>query len=279
MSVLIKLREYNKLPNSENEVRIYILKNSKAVVKMSIQELAAKSYTSPATIMRLCQKLNLKGYSELKLAIASELKSFENINLNIMDNTTFKKGESIDEVVNKVTDMSIKSIEETCLLLDKEMLVNTAKAIMDADCIDLYGVGQSNNIAFDASFKFMRIGKSISCLSLVDRQRIQAINSNKNHFAILISYSGETKEIVEIAKILQNNNVPSVSITKSSKNTLMDLCEYNLFVSSRESNLRNGAIVSRTSTLYMIDLLYITCITLNYDYSVKQLQKTLTVTK
>ena len=36
MSVLLKLREYKQLPNSENEVRMYILKNSNEVIKMSV---------------------------------------------------------------------------------------------------------------------------------------------------------------------------------------------------------------------------------------------------
>lgn len=279
MSVLLKLREYKQLPNSENEVREYILKNSNEVIKMSIQELASKSFTSPPTIMRLCKRLGLKGFSDLKIEIASELKTFETMNINILDNATFKKTDTVKDIVNKITDITVKSIEETSLLADEKVLYEVAKGIMKADVIDFYGVGASNNIAFDAAFKFMRIGKIVGCLSLIDRQKIQAINSNKNHFAVLISYSGETKEILEIAYILQNNNVPSVSITSRTENKLMNKTLYNLFVTSKESNLRNGAIVSRTSTLYMVDLLYTTCISLDFDNSFEMLKKTLTITK
>lgn len=277
MSVLLKLREYRALPNSENEVRNYILKNSKKVISMSVQEVAKNSYTSPATVIRLCRRLDLKGYGQLKIELASELKAFENMNLNLIDHTTFKKNDSIADIVNKITDMSIKSIEETNLLLDQEVLLSVAKKIMKADIIDLYGAGASNNVAFDAGYKFMRIGKNVACLHLVDRQRIQAINSDANHFAIIISYSGETPEIIEIANILSKNNVPSVSITSSIQNRLMNIVDDNLFVSSRESTFRNGAIISRTSTLYMLDLLYVTCISLNYDVSLKALEKTLTI--
>lgn len=279
MSVLLKLREYKQLPNSENEVRMYILKNSNEVIKMSIQELASKSFTSPPTIMRLCKRLGLGGFSDLKIEIASELKTFETMNINILDNATFKKTDTVKDIVNKITDITVKSIEETSLLADEKVLYEVAKGIMKADVIDFYGVGASNNIAFDAAFKFMRIGKIIGCLSLVDRQKIQAINSNKNHFAVLISYSGETKEILEIADILQNSNVPSVSITSRTENKLMNKTLYNLFVTSKESNLRNGAIASRTATLYMVDLLYTTCISLDFDNSFEMLKKTLTITK
>lgn len=249
------------------------------LIKMSIQELASKSFTSPPTIMRLCKRLGLKGFSDLKIEIASELKTFETMNINILDNATFKKTDTVKDIVNKITDITVKSIEETSLLADEKVLYEVAKGIMKADVIDFYGVGASNNIAFDAAFKFMRIGKIIGCLSLIDRQKIQAINSNKNHFAVLISYSGETKEILEIADILQNNNVPSVSITSRTENKLMNKTLYNLFVTSKESNLRNGAIASRTATLYMVDLLYTTCISLDFDNSFEMLKKTLTITK
>ena len=279
MSVLLKLREYKQLSNAESEVRDYILKNSRSVVNMSVQELAKSSFSSPATIIRLCKRIGLDGYSELKIALASEIELFENMNINILDSTTFTNKDTVQDIINKVTDISIKSIEETSLLIDKDLLKSVATKIMDADIIDIYGVGASNIIAFDAAYKFMRIGKNICCLSLVDRMRIQAINSDSKHFAVIVSYSGETKEIIEIAKILQTNNVPSVSITSNIKNKLMDYVDHNLFVSSKESNLRNGAIVSRTSTLYMLDLLYITCISLDYDNLIKTVKKTLTISK
>ena len=279
MGILLKLREHNKLPDAESEVRDYILKNGNDVLKMSVQELAEKSFTSPATVIRLCQRLELKGFSELKIELASEFKAYEQMNINVLDNSTIKKNDTYDEIINKVTDASLKSIEETYINIDKTVLIEVAKKVMACTTLDLYGIGASNVIAFDAGYKFMRIGKNIACLSLADRQRIQAINSDKSHFAMLISYSGETKEILEIASILQEQGVPSVSVTSSAKNRLMDYCDYNLFVSSRESNLRNGAIVSRTSTLYILDVLYMICISLDYENSMNSIRKTVTVSK
>lgn len=279
MGILLKLREHNKLPDAESEVRDYILKNGNEVLKLSVQELAEKSYTSPATVIRLCKRMELKGFSELKIELASEIKAYEQMNINVIDNQTIKKTDSCDEIIDKITDASLKSIEETYISIDKKIVTEVAKKVMSCDTLDLYGIGASNVIAYDAGYKFMRIGKNIACLSLADRQRIQAINSDKKHFAIIISYSGETKEILEIAEILRTNGVSSVSVTSSAKNSLMDICDYNLFVSSRESNLRNGAIVSRTSTLYMLDVLYMICISLDYENSMNNIKKTIAISK
>ena len=54
MSVLIKLRDYRNLSAAENQVREYILKYPKKVLEYTVYELAKESFTSPATVVRLC---------------------------------------------------------------------------------------------------------------------------------------------------------------------------------------------------------------------------------
>ena len=85
MSVLINLRDHKKLPEAENEIRTYILKHPKEVLSMSIHELAKKTYTSPTSIVRLCKRLDIKGFSQLKIQLSSEIKTFDNLHLEILD--------------------------------------------------------------------------------------------------------------------------------------------------------------------------------------------------
>ena len=125
----------------------------------------------------------------------------------------------------------------------------------------------------------MRIGKSVSCFQLSDRQIVQAINSDKNHVGVLFSYSGETREIIEMAKTLQDNAVTTIAITCSTKSTLADLCDFALFVSSKETIFRSGAMSSRTAQLYIVDILYSICTSLDYDRSVKNVNKTRIISK
>ncbi|MEA4875378.1 MurR/RpiR family transcriptional regulator [Anaerorhabdus sp.] len=279
MSILITLREYRNLPEAENQVRDYLLKNSKEIIDKSIYELAEKTYTSPATIVRLCKKLGVKGFSQLKIQIASEIKAFDTIHLDILDTTSIAKNDSVKQIIDKITNISIQSIEETRILLDEKKLLNSARELMKASVIDFYGVGASNTVAFDAAYKFMRIGKSVSCFQLSDRQIVQAINSDKNHVGVLFSYSGETREIIEMAKTLQDNAVTTIAITCSTKSTLADLCDFALFVSSKETIFRSGAMSSRTAQLYIVDILYSICTSLDYDRSVKNVNKTRIISK
>lgn len=273
MNTLITMRDMQNLPEAEEHIREYVLKNAKQVTQMSIYELAEKTFSSTATIVRFSRRIGCKGFSDLKIRIATELNAFNTINFEFTDLTMISKKDKEKDIVDKITEISLKSIEETRILLDENALLAVAKKMMESDILDFYGMGASNTIAFDAAYKFMRIGKNVSCFSVSDRQYVQAVNSSNDHFALLISYSGETKEMVKIARALREGNVSSCAITRNSDNSLVKLTDSHLYVCGKESAFRSGAMVSRTSTLYMIDLLYSLCISLQWDDSLKNISK------
>ena len=86
MSVLKKSEIGNHFSASEKVIAQYILNNTEEVLNLSTVKLAQKTYTSPATIVRLCQKLNYKGYNDFKMDLATNLQYVlshrENINAN-----------------------------------------------------------------------------------------------------------------------------------------------------------------------------------------------------
>ena len=58
---------------SEKEIARYILNHGDDVLSMSVKELAKNTYTSPATIVRLCKKIGLEGYNDFKIKYSAEL--------------------------------------------------------------------------------------------------------------------------------------------------------------------------------------------------------------
>ena len=274
MSVLIKLRDYRNLSAAENQVREYILKYPKKVLEYTVYELAKESFTSPATVVRLCKKIDIKGFARLKVLLAEETKYFQDMKLNLLDTTTIEKNDSPHAIIEKITNIAIKTIEETRVLVNEKQFMQVARLLQKAVIIDFYGVGASNPVAIDAQYKFMRIGKNVITYQLYDRQYVQAVNSDASHVGIIISYSGETKEMLKIAGILQKNGTPVVAVTSSGENSLNRIADYNLFVTAKETVFRSGAMASRTAQLYIIDILYALYCSLDYDESIKKIQQT-----
>lgn len=274
MSVLINLRDYRNLSAAENQVREYILKYPKKVLEYTVYELAKESFTSPATVVRLCKKIDIKGFARLKVLLAEETKYFQDMKLNLLDTTTIEKNDSPHAIIEKITNIAVKTIEETRVLANEKQFMEVARLLQKAVIIDFYGVGASNPVAIDAQFKFMRIGKNVITYQLYDRQYVQAVNSDASHVGIIISYSGETKEMLKIAGILQKNGTPVVAVTSSGENSLNRIADYNLFVTAKETVFRSGAMASRTAQLYIIDILYALYCSLDYDESIKKIQQT-----
>ncbi|GAA6295252.1 MurR/RpiR family transcriptional regulator [Enterocloster asparagiformis] len=274
MSVLIKLRDYRNLSAAENQVREYILKYPKKVLEYTVYELAKESFTSPATVVRLCKKIDIKGFARLKVLLAEETKYFQDMKLNLLDTTTIEKNDSPHAIIEKITNIAIKTIEETRVLVNEKQFMQVARLLQKAVIVDFYGVGASSPVAIDAQYKFMRIGKNVITYQLYDRQYVQAVNSDASHVGIIISYSGETKEMLKIAGILQKNGTPVVAVTSSGENSLNRIADYNLFVTAKETVFRSGAMASRTAQLYIIDILYALYCSLDYDESIKKIQQT-----
>lgn len=274
MSILIKLRDFQNLPAAENEIRNFILKNPKDVLDMTVYEVASQTYTSPATVVRFCKRMDVKGFNKLKIELSSEVKSFDNLHLELLDSTVIQRDDDAVTIIDKITNIAFESIEETRLLLNIKDLQTAVKWIKEAAIVDLYGVGASNIVAMDALYKFMRVGKTTACYSLYDRQYVQAVNSNAHHVGLIFSYSGETKEMIEVTNILRKNGTNVISITSSASNTLTSLSNINLTVSTRETVFRSGAMASRTSSLYIVDLLYALYCRIDYDHASEMIELT-----
>lgn len=274
MSVLIKLRDTRNLSVAENQVREYVLKYPRKVLEYTVYDLARESFTSPATIVRLCKKIDIKGFSRLKVLLAEEIKYFQDMKLNLLDTTTIEKDDTPHAIIEKITNIAVKTIEETRVLVNESVFMEVVRLLEKAAIIDFYGTGASNMVAMDGQFKFMRIGKNVITYQLYDRQYVQAVNSDASHVGIIVSYSGETKEMIQIAGILQKNGTPVVAVTSSGENSLNQIADYNLFVTAKETVFRSGAMASRTAQLYIIDLLYALYCSLNYEESIQKIQQT-----
>lgn len=69
--ILERLKTMEGFTHQEQAVAQYILRQMEDIQGMSSDELAKASYTSKATVVRLCKKLGVAGYQELKFQLIS----------------------------------------------------------------------------------------------------------------------------------------------------------------------------------------------------------------
>ena len=117
MNIRTQLELEDHFTDSEKEIARYILTNGKDVVKDSISTLAEKTYTSPATIVRLTKKIGLEGYNDFRIRYSAELEKLSLSDNEIDVNFPFTKESSYEEIMNNLILLSHQTLEHTKSLL------------------------------------------------------------------------------------------------------------------------------------------------------------------
>jgi DNA-binding MurR/RpiR family transcriptional regulator len=112
----------------------------------------------------------------------------------------------------------------------------------------------------------MRIGKQVNFRTMAGEQGFLARVSNPKHVAIIISYSGETDEIIRIAKTLKKQKTKIIAITSLWDNQLSHYSDLILHISSKEKIFNKMApFSSLLSIQYICTMLYACFFSLNYN--------------
>lgn len=265
-NIFIKLKNRNLFSNSENQIVSYILDNPHKIIHMNVRTIAAETFTSPTTVMRVCKKIGCNGFSDFRIELTKELSHLSQTSSNIQNEHMSKKMSNILQIMDELTDGLIKSIIETQHIISPNIINDIVNVMTSAKVIDIYGRGSSYSVGKDFQYKIHRLGFHVQMFEGIDLQAIQAYNSDKDHCAIIISSTGETPEIVNFAKILTANGTPIITVTGSQDCSLLNYSDYSLFFKCFESNKYVGGITSRNATQYVLDVIYFALHNSNYEH-------------
>lgn len=271
--ILTKITQgFETFKPSEKKVAHFIIDNPKEAVGLSIMELAEKSGTSEATIVRFCRTLGLKGYQDFKLAISLDISSVNNKRKIIHEKIS--KDDTTEEILEKISIGSIKAIEDTKKVLSTDALKKAIEAVNNAEKVYLFSVGASSVVALDAQYKFMRI--NIPAIMYFDNhiQLTASVHLTKKDVAIGISNSGRTKDVVDALKAAKDKGATTICITQYGHSPILQYSDVTLFTAHVENNFRSGAMASRIAQLNVIDSLFIGVACKRYDEVITHLENT-----
>lgn len=266
--MITKLIEKTNFTDIEKDIADFILKEGEAICSLSIQEFAAKSYTSPSTIMRFCKKLGTEGFADFKIKIKGEFVHLSENADSQNPNFPFYSTDTYEQVASKIANLTEQAIYEAKKSIDYNVVTRIVNIIKSCLFIDIYSQGSSYACAYEFKTKMTRLGKYVNLEAGYSEQINYAINSNQQHVAILISHSGENEETIRIAKILNKTNTKLISITNNAHNRLVKFCHYHLFTGVHEKNFLSSKLEiysSYTATQYILDCLYSFVFLSDYD--------------
>ncbi|ETI69944.1 RpiR family transcriptional regulator [Neobacillus vireti LMG 21834] len=222
-----------KLNDTDDQIIEYIVNNKKDFVNQSIQSLAARLFTVPNTITRLSKKLGYDGFSHLKNSIKEELESTK----------------------PATEDGSYYFIQKTFELSDAELIETVAKMIHDAKHVLFFGVGDSADFC-EMMVRNLRVVGKTSEHYIHRHEMLHMLDQmNKNDLLFLISLSGETAQILEMAERAKQRETPIISLTHFTRNSLQETATVNLYCYAPKK-IKNGYnITDRTPVMVVLQAL------------------------
>lgn len=231
-------QNYEKLNENDRVVIKQILIFQREYRNLSCEKIAYECHISRATLLRLCRKIGLNSFSDLKYLLK----------------------ENQIEPINSVDDFHNVCINYRLLIneLQKISFQLICKMIYNAETIYIYGTGnEQKSLAQEVKRIFLSVDKCV--IDLFDKGEVELMRESfcKNDLFIIISLSGETKEGIEIAKLI-NSHIHTLSLTRLDNNTIATLCEYNLYVATQKLDALQNTSYEVVGAFYaLLDLLYI----------------------
>lgn len=236
MENLAKL--FNKLTNSEQKVFTYIYANQQKVIKMKINDLAKETFTSKTVIINLSQKLGFEGFSDLKYYL--------------------KSNNSTDDDIRVLEDLQYglkQNIEKTFVVIEADLYKKISREVIESKTVYVFARGTSKAAGYYLNHILLTLG--IKCIFVKDYNLLTLVGSTleSDELVILISLSGNTEKILEVANIAKVKGCRTIAITSFGNNELSKISDYTLHCVSNDTETKFNDSISRIGMFIVIEML------------------------
>lgn len=242
----IRLEELNR---SERKVANVILEAPAAATSLSIASLAQAAGVSEPTVNRFCRNFGAKGYPDFKIKLAQSLAGGTPYVTRAVT-----PGDTATQYTHKIFGATIAALDEAQREVDMTAVEQMVDYLTQAKQIHFFGLGASGAVAQDAQHKFFRFNLPVMAYMDVLMQRMVAAACHTGDVVVIISYTGRTKELVDIAKVARDAGAVVLGIT-APDSPLSHQCTATLEVATPEDTDHYMPMTSRVIQLTLIDAL------------------------
>ncbi len=237
------------LRESERKIAEYVLAHPDELIFLSITELADRTATSEATVIRFAQRLGYPGYAAFKIALAMARRA------EVPSPGDLGAETDLAALKRTILAVNIESLKDTAQLLDDAALAQAVEALNNARRIEVYGVGGSAVVAQDAYFMLMQIGLPIIAIVDPHMQLMSAVQLQAGDVALGISLSGSTRDTVESLQAARDAGATCICITRYARSPITRVAHITLLAAAHPATVGGHNLLGRVAQLAVIDVL------------------------
>lgn len=272
--ILITIRAL--MPNLapvEQRVAGQVLADPFGTAMQPISELAATCGTSATTVTRFCRAVGLRGYPDLRIALAAAAAHADGA-AGVGPCHEIVAGDDAATIARKIARADARAVTDTARHLDTGVLSEVVGVLARARRIDIYGVGASGFVALDLQQKLQRIGKPAFAWPDPHMAITSAALLGPADVVVALSHTGTTADTVDAMREAGSHGARTVAITNFPRSAIAAAADLVLLTAARETAFRSGALTSRIAQLTVVDCLFVVLAQQDLPASREALQRT-----
>jgi len=245
------------LPPAEQRVAKLVLADPRSFASLPVGTLAERSQVSKPTVVRFCRSVGYDGLTDFKRKLAGSVNEGVPFVHRSVDEDD-KPGDLIVKVIDNAVSALLKYRNDAANHAFERAIVALTETGLAGRRIEFYGVGNSGIVAQDAQLKFFRLGVHAAAVSDGHVQVMSATMLQAGDCAVIISNSGRTRDLLDVAEIARKKGATIILVTASGSplaQTAIGSHQVLLAVDHPEDFERYSPMVSRLLHLVVIDIL------------------------
>ncbi len=274
MNLIQKVEELMTQYGNDTQYAIgeFVLNERASLYKYSIQEIADRTHTSKASLVRFAKKLGFTGWREFIKTFIEEERYYSSHYSDIDTNYPFEKGTNSRDIIHKISSLEVECILDTADLLNEKVIDEVVQCLKKAKRIALFGTYPNNSMGELFAKKMLNIGRIID-MPRYGNMKTYANSLTKNDAAIIISYSGNNPlyDPIVASEILKKRDIPVIAITSAGENNLSRNADYVLNVFSQEEIYSKiSSFGTETSIIFILNVIFAAYFCIDYDKNLKK---------
>lgn len=247
----------NDYSRTESKIAKHLIKINHEVANKTIRELSEEIGVSKTAIFDFVKKHGFDGFQSFKIEIAQNQGISNKSGDGLVAFPDILSGDNPYLIAQKVVKFSESSIKELIYSITEKKLINILDLINSSNNLHFFGHGLSSVIALDSYHKFTRTKYTAHYVADFHMQLSHIAKLTDQDCVFLFSHSGESVEIIRLAKILHSKNIKTIVLTGNPISELTNYADISLVINSHEAFLESESLLSRTLYITMMDIIYI----------------------
>ena len=238
------------LGKAEKRVATFIKNYPEEVIKLPINVLAEKVGVSVSTIIRLCRRIEINGYTDLKIDITRDLalnykETYSEINSN----------DSIPLLLNKVQQSFLQTISNTFKILSISALKEAYLNIINSDSVLIIGAGGTAALAKLLNHKLLKLEINSQWSDDFSLIPLLINRIGKNDVLFVLSHSGSTNLVYDAVVMAKKKGCKIIILTNYLQSPMAKKSDIILATGIDEQPLGSEGVTTRMAQISIIEVL------------------------